>query len=171
MLRLELPNESHKEIYENLWEELEWCNLDFIDPDNIYAFRWEKYSFLLENIKWDIEGTRKWRVPANTFFWIDNGILIWAIQIRHHIDHPNLIFRGWHIGYGVRPSERKKWYATKMLFLALAEAWKIGLKTVLITVDIINIASNKVIVNNWWILEKECLHEDGTRFNRYWITL
>jgi len=171
MLKLEFPNESHKEMYEELWDELAWLHLDFVHPDNIYEYRGERYSELLEKVVWDIEWTREWRVPASMFFAIENQKVIWAIQIRHSIDHPNLIFRWGHIGYGVRPSERQKWNATKMLELALKEAKKTWLEKVLVTCDVENIGSNKVIQANGGVLEKECLHEDGMKFNRYWIQL
>ena len=171
MLKLEIPNESHREMYENLCDEIANKAEEFVHPDNIYAFRWEKYSELLQNIQWDLYGTREWRVPSTAFFAMSEDIIIWAIQLRHNINHPNLEYRGGHIWYGVRPSERQKWYATQMLELVLEEAQKIWLDKVLITCDINNIWSNKVILHNGWVLEKECLHEDGTRFNRYWITL
>lgn len=171
MLKLEFPHESHREVYEELWEELEGLNLDFIHPDNIYAFRWGKYPELLKNVRWDLEWTREWRVPATSFFAVDQWRIVWAIQLRHHINHPNLEYRWGHIGYWVRPSERKKWHATKMLKLMLEKAREIWLEKVLITADITNTGSNKVIQKNGWVLEKECKHDDGNRFNRYWITL
>lgn len=171
MLELQFPNETHKEMYEELCEEIETYPDEFIHPDNIYAFRWERYIQLLNSVRWDRDWTRENRVPSTALFWVNNWKIIWAIQIRHHINHPNLEYRWGHIGYGIRLSERKKWYATKMLWLALQEARKIGLEKVLITCNIDNIWSNKVIQKNGWVLERECLHEDGTRFNRYWINL
>jgi len=171
MLKLEIPNKFHREMYENLCDEIANKAEEFVHPDNIYAFRWEKYSELLQNIQWDLHGTREWRVSSTAFFAIKDDKIIWAIQIRHNINHPNLEYRWGHIWYWVRPSERKKWYATKMLQLTLLEAKKIWLSKVLITCDVNNIWSNKVIQKNWGIFEKECLHDDGMRFNRYWIEL
>ena len=171
MLTLEIPNESHREMYEELCEEIDNYSDEFIHPDNIYSFRWTKYWELLENMRWDRAWTRNWRVPATAYFGVKDGKIIWAIQLRHNINHPNLEYRWWHIWYWIRPSEREKWYASKMLSLVLDEARKIQLEKVLVTCDINNIWSNKVIQNNGWVLEKECIHEDGTRFNRYWITL
>jgi len=171
MLKLEFPHESHKEMYENLCEEIELFPDEFTHPDNIYAFRGEKYSQLLESVRWDRDWIREWRVPSTAYFALDEWRIIWAIQLRHNINHPNLEYRWGHIGYWVRPSERKKWYATKMLELMLEKVQDIWLKEVLITADVTNIGSNKVILNNWWILEKKCKHKDGTNFNRYWITL
>lgn len=171
MLKLQYPNKSHKEMYEDIISELEENSVEFLHPASTFTYREWNYFELMEKVhatsKWDLE----WLVPADTYFAVENDRIIWAIQIRHNIDHPNLIFRWWHIGYWVRPSERKKWYATKMLKLILEKAKKIWLNEVLITADIMNIWSNKVIQNNGWVLEKECQHEDGTSFNRYWITL
>jgi predicted acetyltransferase len=47
-------------------------------------------------------------VNSHLFFLVENGRILGSVQIRHHINHPNLIETGGHIGYGIRPSERKK---------------------------------------------------------------
>ncbi len=47
-------------------------------------------------------------VNSHLFFLVENERILGAIQIRHHINHPNLIETGGHIGYGIRPSERGK---------------------------------------------------------------
>jgi predicted acetyltransferase len=173
MLRLEFPNESHREMYENLIQELQKLWIELSHPDNIFAFKGQDYDTLLKNLRADKIGTREERVPSTAFFLIDTNreVLLWAIQIRHHIHHPNLIHRWGHIGYAIRPSERRKWYATKMLEFALIEARWIWIDTVLITCDVNNIGSNKVIQANGGVLEKKAKHKNGTYFNRYWITL
>lgn len=110
-------------------------------------------------------------VESSTF-WLTNGSgdkLIGAIDIRHRLNE-HLSFRGGHIGYGIRPSERKKGYATMMLSLALKECIKIGLPKVLITCSKSNIGSAKTIINNGGILDSEDI-ENGVMFQRYWITL
>ncbi len=75
-----------------------------------------------------------------------------------------------HIGYGVRPSEREKGYATMMLKLALGYCKEIGLKRVLLTCDKSNIASAKTIKNCSGIFEYETL-QDGEILQRYWINV
>lgn len=104
-------------------------------------------------------------------FWLanNNNKLIGAIDIRHKLTE-SLAFRGGHIGYGIRPSERKKGYATIMLSLALKECKKMGLPKVLITCSKSNIGSSKTIINNGGILDSEDTN-DGEIFQRYWITL
>ena len=146
-LKLEFPNEMHREMYDDLTQELDRMWVDLSHPDNIFAFRGKEYWELVRKKRQDFENPAEWRVRSTSFFLIDTDRekILGAIQIRHSIDHPNLIHRGWHIGYAIRPNERKKWYATKMLELALKESKKIGLEKVLITCDIDNIASNKVI--------------------------
>jgi len=47
-------------------------------------------------------------VNSHLFFLMEEGNIVGALQIRHHIDHPNLIETGGHMGYGIRPSERGK---------------------------------------------------------------
>ena len=41
---------------------------------------------------------------------LDNKI-VGMIDLRHHINHPILSVWGGHIGYSVRPTERRKGYA------------------------------------------------------------
>ena len=55
-------------------------------------------------------------VPASTFFAYDRerDILVGAVDIRHSLNEA-LLLDGGHIGDGVRPSERRKGYATAMI--------------------------------------------------------
>lgn len=76
-----------------------------------------------------------------------------------------------HIGYGIRPSERRKGYSTIMLKLAREYCRKIGLEKVLLMCDKSNIASSKTIINCSGIFEGEEKQVDGSFVQRYWITL
>ena len=57
--------------------------------------------------------------------------------------------------YEVRPSERKKGYATKIIGLALKECQNLNIDKVLLVCDKDNIGSAKSIKNNGAILENE----------------
>lgn len=109
-------------------------------------------------------------VESSTFWLVNNeSKILGAIDIRHRLND-FLTFRGGHIGYGIRLSERKKGYASLMLSLALKECEKIGLKKVLITCSKSNIGSAKTIINNGGVLDSEDT-DNGEVFQRYWINL
>jgi len=116
---------------------------------------------------------RKGWVPANTFWLVRNGTtIVGVLQIRHKLTR-FLKAEGGHIGYSVRPSERGKGYATRMLGMALTEARRLGMKRVLITCDRRNIASARVIQKNGGRLENEIVSTvPGREFTcRYWIEI
>ena len=96
--------------------------------------------------------------------------MVGAVNIRHYLNE-KLLFDGGHIGDGVRPSERRKGYATKIISLALDECKNLGINKVLITCNKDNIGSAKSIINNGGILENEVVDEDKQVVQRYWIKL
>lgn len=110
-------------------------------------------------------------VPDTTFFCLDEDrdVMVGAVNIRHFLNE-SLLLDGGHIGDGVRPSERRKGIATKMIGLALQECRKLGIDKVLMVCDRENIGSAKSIINNGGILENEVV-VDGVTEQRYWIAL
>lgn len=110
-------------------------------------------------------------VPHSTYWLVDrNNRVVGAVNIRHRLND-FLLDRGGHIGYGVRPSARRKGYATEMLRLALKVARDMGIERVLLVCDKENIGSAKTIVNNGGVLDSEGIGDDGKVIQRYWITL
>lgn len=58
-------------------------------------------------------------VPDSTYWLVtNNNRIVGAVNIRHSLTE-HLFNAGGHIGYGIRPSERRKGYATKLLALSL----------------------------------------------------
>lgn len=108
-------------------------------------------------------------VPDSTYFCLDleRNIFVGAVNIRHYLND-SLLQNGGHIGDGVRPSERGKGIATKMIGLALHKCKKLGIDQVLMVCDKDNIGSAKSILNNGGVLENE-INIDGTVMQRYWI--
>ncbi|NLV90840.1 MAG: GNAT family N-acetyltransferase [Firmicutes bacterium] len=107
-------------------------------------------------------------VPHTTLWLVDQqSAILGVVNIRHYLDD-KLRHRGGHIGYGIRPSQRRRGLGTKMLALALNHAKTMGLDSVLLTCDKANIASDKVIQNNGGKLDSEEV-VDGTMIQRYWI--
>lgn len=111
-------------------------------------------------------------VPDSVFFCLDEdrNIFVGAVNIRHYLNE-SLLFTGGHIGDGIRPSERRKGYATAMIALALEECRKLGIRRVLMTCDRSNVGSAKSIMKNGGVLENEVLNEEGEIEQRYWIDL
>ena len=109
-------------------------------------------------------------VPATVYFGMHDGRIVGIIQIRHKLNKRLRDTYG-HIGYGVRPSERRKGYATQMLAAALLKCRNLGIKKVLISCDKKNIGSAKTIIKNGGILTREFIDRDGSTVQQYWITL
>lgn len=99
----------------------------------------------------------------------DRNIFVGAVNIRHYLND-RLLLDGGHIGDGVRPSERRKGFATEMIRLALEECKKLGITKVLMVCDKDNIGSAKSIIKNNGVLENEIL-VDGVIEQRYWIDI
>lgn len=70
----------------------------------------------------------------------------------------------------MRPSERRKGYATAMIALALDECRKLEIEKVLMVCNKENTGSAKSIQNNGGVLENE-INVEGETVQRYWIQL
>ncbi|WP_431809361.1 GNAT family N-acetyltransferase [Brevibacillus agri] len=110
-------------------------------------------------------------VPHSTY-WLVNGEdkILGVVNIRHRLNE-HLYNAGGHIGYGIRPSERRKGYATAILALALDKTRELGLERVLVVCDRDNTGSEKTIRGNGGVLESEFTEADGNVVRRYWIAL
>jgi len=139
-------------------------------PWAIFKNDYHDFDYYLENL--EVKEEAEGKVPDSVFFLLDaeRDKLLGAINIRHYLNE-DLFKEGGHIGDGIRPSERRKGYATEMIRLALIECKKLGIEKVLMTCDRDNIASAKSIINNGGILENEFINSDGVIEQRYWITI
>jgi predicted acetyltransferase len=129
------------------------------DPDNFAAW----VRLLHDNERG--ENLSDGFVACTSRWMVVDGRLVGTVSIRHVL---NDFLReiGGHIGYAVRPSERRKGYATAATALALAECRRLGIDQALITCDDTNIASAMVIERNGGVLEDI---RNGKR--RYWVEL
>ena len=110
-------------------------------------------------------------VTGSVYFAVVDGKIIGTIAVRHYLNE-FLLKTGGHIGYGVRPSERRKGYGAAMLALALEKCRELGIDRVLVTCDKNNIASAKTVLSNGGVLENEYTSErTGNIVQRYWIAL
>lgn len=102
----------------------------------------------------------------------DNQKLLGLIQIRLVLKGYLISFGG-HIGYCVRPTQRRKGYAKAMLEQALAVCKDEGLKKVLVTCLEDNIGSEKTILCCGGVYDKTVYDNLNYKANmkRYWITI
>jgi len=105
-------------------------------------------------------------------YWLvtETNRIIGAVNIRHQLNE-KLLHSGGHIGYGIRPSERQKGYATQLLALALEKTKDLGINNVLVVCDSDNIASKKTILKNGGVSDNDYIEENGNIINRFWIKL
>lgn len=135
---------------------------------------YEEWLLELEKRK-DIKYLKKInRCQSKTFFVVresDNKI-VGMINVRYNISADKLQTWASHIGYGIRPTERKKGYAKIALYLALIEEQKLGENKVLLNCTVDNVGSNKTILALGGKLEKTAFDEyDEQMTNYYWINV
>ena len=119
-------------------------------------FYFNKYRKGLENFNQYLEYLDNWskgidlrqdEVATSTYWLIANNEVVGVLRVRHR----ELDSAG-HIGYDISPSYRNKGYGTEILRLGLMEAAKIGIKEVIVTCNIENISSKKIIEKNNGVL-------------------
>ncbi|SCF08479.1 Predicted acetyltransferase [Micromonospora haikouensis] len=109
------------------------------------------------------------RVPC-TYRWIvEDGRVLGGIALRHELTDFLLRVAG-QIGYGIRPSARRRGLATWALGRMLDEARTLGLDRVLITCAVNNDASARTIERHGGVLDDVRVTELGP-VRRYWVAL
>ena len=135
--------------------------------------RIKDFDVWLDKIQKDIlpQTVETERVPATLYFSVrkSDKRIVGNLQIRHRLNEKLLRYGG-HIGDSVRPSERRKGYATEQIRLALLKCKRFGIDRVLMDCDKNNIGSAKAIQNNGGILENE-IYVENELVQRYWISL
>jgi len=83
-------------------------------------------------------------VPSTYLWFVEGDEFVGRLSIRHRLT-PWLRDYGGHVGYDVRPSARGRGHATAMLQQALPWCLDLGIDPVLVTCDVDNVASRRVI--------------------------
>lgn len=112
-------------------------------------------------------------VQATQFIYVreNDDKIVGMIQVRHHFND-FLEKYGGHIGYSVRPTERRKGYAKRMLGEALLFCKELGIGKVLVTCLSDNEGSRRTILANGGKYESTVKLPDGDEYlERYWIDI
>lgn len=170
-LRLVYPTKQHEKQAIDYVKEFQ----DYNSPINGSGGldQYTNYDSWLDKLKRDLDVPHisEDRVPAHTYFLMteSENRIIGMINIRHKLND-FLLLKGGHIGYSIRPTERRKGYGNKILSLGLEKCKELSISKVLVICNKENFNSAKVIKNNGGIFKDEIPREDGI-FQRYWIEL
>ncbi len=99
-----------------------------------------------------------WVVTDTYFAFDDNDRIVGVIDLRHELN--DFLKDFGHSGYSVRPSERRKGYATDMLGLIVKKAKETGMRRLQLSVERTNEPSIKTIIKNGGIYERSFTFED-----------
>ena len=135
----------------------------------IYDSSYEEFYDGLEVNKHINQINPEWANQTSYVLIDENGHIYGAANIRHELKG-KLREIGGHVGYGIRPSERGKGYATLQLKLLLEKMDKMGIDNALITCREHNIGSIKTM--NKFIGTADSLipsRYEGIMEYRYWV--
>ncbi|MDP5226848.1 MULTISPECIES: GNAT family N-acetyltransferase [Arthrobacter] len=92
--------------------------------------------------------------PQSTLWVVEDGEYLGAVGLRHVLSNEYLAEAGGHIGYGIRPSARRRGLATLALQASLQQARDLGLDRVLVTCRDSNTGSVRTIEGAGGVLEE-----------------
>jgi predicted acetyltransferase len=107
----------------------------------------------------------RWGVPSTVLWWQSGEHYLGSLVIRHELT-PALLEVGGHIGYHVVAPWHRQGHATRMLAAGLVEATALGIDRALLTCEVSNEPSRKVILANGGAYDDTRQGED-----RFWIDL
>jgi len=168
-MQLITPKIEHKQEALEYRQDHFDANELIIDGDNGFDEA-ETYECWLTGLDIIKAGKHEFFMPSSTYFAVVDGNIVGVVDIRHKLnDH--LMKTGGHIGYSVRPNQRRKGYATEILRLALKKCQEMGIRKALVTCNKNNIGSQKTILKNNGVLENEHEDNNGNITLRYWIDI
>ncbi|WP_160680459.1 GNAT family N-acetyltransferase [Clostridium sp. C8-1-8] len=140
--------------------------LSYKEAKEDYYF--EKYGKALENFDEYMNNQIKFSkgidipkgyVTTSTFWLICGRAVVGVVRIRHE----ELESAG-HIGYDIAPCYREKGYGSEILKLAIEKAHQIGIVEPIVTCNIDNVASRKIIEKNNGKLLGQIFDEEGNEY-------
>lgn len=137
---MEMMDEWAGDVFQNHTNHSPWA---------IFRNDYRDFESYLANLE-ITEETPEGRVPGTTLFLLDDerDRLMGAANVHHYLNE-GLLATGDHIGDGgIRPSDRRHGYGTRLVTLALKECRRLGIDRVLMCCDKDNVGSAKTIARN-----------------------
>jgi len=162
-LSLVFPTAEYEEKAKEIINEMHEYNSEVNGSGGIEPFleRDDYAGWLKKVISYtDVANIKEGKVPCLTYFYVRNsdGRVVGMINIRL-ADNELVCTEAGHIGYFIRPTERRKHYASQMLNDALRVCRILRLYRVYVTCDVTNPASAGTIKNCGGVLEEELYSE------------
>ena len=135
----------------------------FVDEEVLLRHGFAAYLAWLERgARGELEGFAPWQA-----LWArdDRGHLVGLASLRHPLT-PWMTEFGGHLGYRVRPSERRRGLGTQVLALALERAAGLGVAEAIVVCEPDNAGSIGALRRNRAVFDREVV-ADGMRLNRY----
>ena len=147
-IKLIKPCERYLLSYLEACRELKSADISantFHNPDDF--FEWKDNIF--QRFEKNSQGTDlpEGYVPMTTYWLVDELNYIGSGSIRHYLNE-NLKKFGGHIGYFIRPTFWNMGYGTLQLRLLLLKANELGIDNALLTCDVENHASARIMEKN-----------------------
>lgn len=166
-LQIRTPLPSDEEQVRAAQKELAAEDFDFFFWTSEQS--WADYLGILRREQEGI-GLAPGRVPATMFLGAVGDEVVGRVHIRHELT-PVLREVGGHIGYAVRPEQRRRGYATGMLRLGLQKLRELGVEQALVICDDSNTGSICTIEACGGVLEDVTEQPGAEPKRRYWIDL
>lgn len=142
-----IPNEKHENDAIDYINEFYKYNSKINGVGGLDSYL-DDYSGWLKKLEKDRKQiANEKRVPAETYFLVrenDNRI-VGMINIRYNLNE-RLLLNGGHIGYSIRPTERRKGYNKINLYLGLKRLDELNVETALLDCVKSNIGSSKTML-------------------------
>ncbi len=131
------------------------------------GLEWPSYLDVLEGLR-TRTAVPDGLVPSAFLLAEVDGELVGRVSVRYALND-YLAAEGGHIGYGVRPTFRRRGHATEILRQAIALARTEGVERILIVCDDDNAASIRVIERCGGVLESVVTPAGAAAIRRYWV--
>ena len=147
-MRLVRPNESHSKSWEMIIKEFEDLD-ERVFPQALFnnTHDFTEWLRIVRNYEHGVD-LKYHHVPAS-FYFLENdcSLIVGAVDIRHYLS-TYLENKTGHIGFSIRPSERRKGYGVELLKLSKLKADELGIKEPFLACPIDSEIAEKTIIKS-----------------------